>query len=135
MSQTPYQPPHDLGPDSGLPGMPTDDEKNMAMLAHLSGLLGIAIGGVLGFLGPLLLWILRKEDSAYIEQEAKEALNFQLTLLIVYCVTVVVGMITCFGIVFVFVPVVMQLVFGIIATITASKGIPYRYPFNIRLIS
>ncbi len=135
MTQAPYQPPHEAGYDPGPPGMPTNDEKNMAMLAHLSGLLGLVVGGVLGFLGPLLLWTLRKDDSAYIEQEAKEALNFQLTLLIIYVVTLVVAMVTCLGIVLVMVPAIMQVVFGVIATVTASKGIPYRYPFNIRLIT
>ncbi|WP_153555222.1 DUF4870 domain-containing protein [Roseimaritima sediminicola] len=141
MSNIPNEPPP---PGAGLPpedaflsssGAPTADEKNLSMLAHLSGLLGIVIGGVLGFLGPLILWIWKKDESPYIEREAREALNFQLTLLIIYCVTVAIGMVTCFGMVFIFVPVILQLVFGITATITASKGIPYRYPFNIRLIT
>ncbi len=134
MSQDPYIPPNQdpYNPDSYIP---TNEEKNLATLAHLGGLLGVAIGGVLGFLGPFLIWVIKKDESAYIDQEAKEALNFQLTLLIIYVITIVIGMVTCFGIVLVAVPAILQVVFGLIATITASKGVPYRYPVNIRLIT
>lgn len=105
------------------------------MLAHLGGVLGVLVGGVPGFLGPFLVWVLKKDESAYIEAEAREALNFQLTLLILYLVILVIGFLSCFGMVFVLVPMIMQVIFGILAAVTASKGIPYRYPFNIRLIS
>lgn len=114
---------------------PTKDEQNLAMIAHLGGLLGLVFGGLPGFLVPLVIWLLKKEESAYVGQEAREALNFQLTLLIMYVAILIIGFVTCVGMLLVIVPAVLQFVFGLIATLDASKGKPYRYPMTLRLIS
>ena len=51
------------------------DVANLAMLAHL-------LGALVGFLGPLILWVVKKDEHEFIDDQSKEALNFQLTLLI-----------------------------------------------------
>jgi|SRR5687768_15566134 len=112
-------------PYNGPP--PDGDSRTMAMLAHLLGIL-------LGFLGPLIIWLVKK-DKPFVDDQGKEALNFQLTAIIGWIVCV---MLACFtlGILF-FLPFVwwvVLLVFSIIACIESNKGNAYRYPINIRFV-
>ncbi|MFK8113188.1 MAG: DUF4870 domain-containing protein [Rubripirellula sp.] len=131
--------PYDLPPEPISLGdrdfAPTQDERNIALIAHLSGIAGIVMGGLLGFLGPLLVYLIKKDDSPYIAAQAKEALNFQITVLIIGVACAVLAMISC-GTLFLllFVPAVMQVVFGIIAALAVRDGSHYRYPVNLRLI-
>ena len=109
-----------------MPGEFSQDSRNMAMLCHLLGLLT-------NFLGPLILWLIKKDEDAFVDEQGKEALNFQITLIIGY----IVGGITtpiCIG--FALIPLVgiADIVFSIIACVAASKGEHYRYPMSIRLI-
>lgn len=108
------------------PRVPSKDECNIAMLAHLLGIFT-------GFLGALIIWIMKKDDSAYISEQAKEALNFQITITIGY---VIASVLVFFLIGFFFIPVllILNLLFCIIAAIAASKGQGYRYPLTIRLV-
>jgi uncharacterized Tic20 family protein len=111
------------------------NDKNLALLAHLSGCLAIVFGAVPGFVGPLVIWLIQRDKSKFVEQESKEALNFQITLLIVWCVAIVLTFLSCWMLFpLIFVPLVMQVVFGIIATVSVANGNAYRYPFNLRLI-
>lgn len=112
------------GPYAGPP--PTQDDRTMAMLAH-----GLSI--VSGFVGPLIIWLIKKDQSPFVDDQGKEALNFQLTLLIGY----VIGFITACLIVGYFIILavwVVGIVFGILAAVEANKGVAYRYPFAIRII-
>lgn len=128
----PYKTPSSAAGGAG----PTSEEQNLAMLAHLTGGLGILLSGLGGFIGPLVIWMLKKDESAFVADQAKEALNFQITLLIIYAVTVVLAIVTCgFGALLVVVPGILQVVFAIIASLSLSKGIPYRYPFCLRLVT
>jgi uncharacterized Tic20 family protein len=104
----------------------TQDDKTMAMLAHLGGIL-------FGFLAPLIVWLIKKDQSPFVEDQSKEALNFQITLLIGYVIGGATTMV-CVG--FIILPIVwiVGLVFGIMGSMAAYKGEAYRYPFNIRLI-
>ena len=107
---------------------PEKDERNMGMLAHLLGIFT-------GFLGPLIIWLVKKEDSHFIDAAGKEALNFQITLLFVYIGLGVFSCITLgFGALLFFPIWVVAIVFMIIATVKTSKGELYRYPACIRLI-
>ena len=104
----------------------SQDAKNMAMLCHLLGLFTC-------FIGPLIIWLIKKDDDAFIDSQGKEALNFQITVLIA---SVVAGLsiLACVG--FILLPAVgiVDLVFSIIACVRSSKGEDYRYPVSIRLI-
>lgn len=112
------------GPYIGPP--PDKDATTMGMLAHLLGIL-------LGFLGPLIIWLIKKDTSPFVNDQGKESLNFQLTLLIGYLIAVVTS---CILIGMFIAPIVwiVGLVFAIMGTIKANNGEAYRYPFNIRFI-
>jgi len=128
--QPPQPPPPGAGPaiqDAGgrfLPESP--DAKTMGMLAHL-------LGFFTGFLGPLIIWLVKKDQSRFVDQEGKEALNFQLTVLIAY----VVGILTwCLfvGILIFIAAWIIDIVFCILASVSVNNGKPYRYPVCIRMI-
>lgn len=131
---TPMPPPSDAPPlgyaapsTAIYMGPPPDqDSKTMGMLSHLLGIL-------LGFLGPLIIWLIKKDSHPFVNDQGKEALNFQLTLLIGYLIAaatscVLIGM-------FIF-PVVwlVGLILSIMGTMKAYGGEAYRYPLNIRFI-
>ena len=107
-------------------GTPTKDECNMAMLAFI-----LAIPT--SWLGPLIVWLIKKDQSPFINDQGKEILNFQITLFIVYIIGVVLTFVIvgCFIVAAV---VICSLIFNIMGAISASKGVPYRYPFAIRLL-
>lgn len=117
----------------------TKDERLWATLTHLGGLVGMllsvtAIVGVpipFNLLVPLVIWLLKREGSPFLDDQGKEAINFHLTLTIVGFLLVF----TCIGITLLPVLGVYSLVFGIIAAVKANEGVAYRYPATIRLIS
>ncbi len=102
-------------------GKLTDDDKLWGMLAHLSPLVGV------GFIGPLVVMMMYKDKSKFVEANAKEALNFNLTALII----IMGGSLLC-GLGLLYVPVAM--IFNIIAGLAANKGEKYKYPMTIRFI-
>jgi uncharacterized protein len=130
----PYQP-VELHPESYALRATTNQEKNLALLAHLIGWLSVFVGSVPGFLGPLIIWLTQKDVSPFVEEQAREALNFQITLLIIGFGCGILVFATC-GMLFplVLIPVLLQVIFGIVATLSVSNGRAYHYPFNIRLI-
>jgi len=114
---------------------PTPDDRMLATLAHLSGLIGIFAGGLIGFIGPLLIYLFYRESSSYVGDQAKEALNFQISLFLLAIALVVVNAFTCFVLwPLLFVPLILQLVFGIIAPLSVWSGESYRYPVTLRLV-
>ncbi|MFF2450883.1 DUF4870 domain-containing protein [Isoptericola sp. NPDC058082] len=129
--QPPGQPPYGYGPQPLSPS----DERTWALVAHLGPpVLSLLSLGLLGFLTPLLIWLFLRDRSAYVRDQAKESLNFQITLLIGY----VVGWITVFllvGFVILLAVWVLSIVFGILAAVAVNRHEAYRYPLNIRLIS
>lgn len=117
--------PFESVPPKVAPGMPTSEERTWALLSHLSPLVS------LGTIGPLIVWLIYKDKSPFISDQAKEALNFHLACLIAILVCTA----TCIGIVVVPVIAIGALIYAIIAGIEANKGVPYRYPYTIRLIN
>lgn len=105
---------------------PDKDDCNIAMLAHLLGIFT-------GFLGALVVWLVKKESSAYIAQESVEALNFQLTVMIGYVICSVLTVVLI-GIVMFPLLYIVNIVFCILGAVASSKGTGYRYPFALRLI-
>jgi len=114
----------------------TNDDKTMGMLIHLLALLT-------GFIGVLILWLVKKDNSKFVDFHGREALNFMLTLLIYSIALVVISVVIFFvtmgfGI-FLMVPLIMiigigQLVCEIMACIAAHRGEWHRYPLSIRII-
>jgi uncharacterized Tic20 family protein len=139
MSDTYGQPP--TQPPSGQPGGLTQEDRTWALASHVGTL--VSAWFAFGFLAPLLVMLL-KNDSAFVRRHAVESLNFQISLLIYGVVGTVVGLVltfATFGIgLFVIIPVVailalVVLVLIIVATVRASNGEDYRYPFTLRFIS
>ena len=105
---------------------PTSDEKTMAMLAHILTL-------VAGFIPPLVIWLIKKDESKFVAENAKESLNFMITLFIAYIVAFIL-MFILIGFLLITLIWVAQLIFVIMATIKTNEGKIYRYPVNLRLI-
>ena len=104
----------------------SQNAKNMAMLCHL-------LGFFTSFIGPLIIWLLKKDEDSFIDQQGKEALNFQIAIVIA---SFVAGLLSFLCIGFLLFPVIaiLDLVFVIMACIKSSNGEAYRYPVSIRLI-
>ena len=113
------------GAAPGVPAPANKDEKTMAMLAHLLG--------IIGFVGPLIIWLIKKDTSAFVDDQGKEALNFHLTMLVGYLIGAVTFWL-CMGIFIVIAVWIVSLIFSIVGAMKANQGIAYRYPFAIRLI-
>ncbi|WP_084965036.1 DUF4870 domain-containing protein [Thermoactinospora rubra] len=126
-----YQPPGYFAPQPHVPGRygprPGTDDTSLAMLAHLLGILT-------GFVGPLILYFVKKDESPYVRDQSAEALNFQITAFIAYMVSIVL-MFVLIGFVMIFVVWIGALIFQIIAAMAANRGENYRYPINIRMVT
>lgn len=106
----------------------SQDDRNLAMLTHLSGIL-------LGFIVPLVIWLTNKDktDKPWLNEQAKEALNFQILIAIGYVASSILVVILIGGLLL---PIVwlFNLIFCILAGVAANKGENYRYPLSIRLV-
>ncbi|GEK78673.1 DUF4870 domain-containing protein [Agrococcus baldri] len=139
-------------PQYGAPGQPQYaasapmsplDEKNAGMWGHLSGLSTIVTGGFGGWIGPLIVFLIYKDRSAFARQESKEALNFGIFMTILAVGIMIVGFIlgiVTFGIgaflsALYWIPGLLQVIFSIIGAVRVNNGGSYRYPFNWRMIS
>ena len=102
---------------------PTSDERILAILAHILTIVG-------SFIPPLVIYLLKKDESSFVASHARESLNFQITVFIV----IVILALTIIGILFIWFVGIIDLVLVIVATVRASDNKLYRYPFTIRLI-
>ena len=107
----------------------SSEDRNLAMLTHLSGF-------IFSVIVPLIVWLMHKDraDKAYLVKEAKEALNFQITVLI--------GYVICWVLVFILIGILLgwllwiaNLVLCILAAVKVSSDGSYRYPFALRLVN
>jgi uncharacterized Tic20 family protein len=117
----------------------TQEQKTWGMIAHLSALVGLIIpfGNILG---PLVVWLVKKDTMPFVDDQGKEALNFNITLAIVIAGLMIVGtvlLVIVIGFLFYLIAGIIGLaglVFMVIAGIKANEGVAYRYPFIFRLI-
>jgi uncharacterized protein len=120
--------------DTPAPGAPpTETERTWGMLAHLSALAGLVMPLIGIVLGPLVVLLVRHDRSPFIEAHAKEALNFNITVLI--------AAVCCFILMLVFIGILLGaalfiawLVMTLVAAIKASEGVIYHYPFALRFV-
>jgi uncharacterized Tic20 family protein len=127
-------------PGSALPplGTASKDERTWAMAAHLSALLVLILPTFGNVVGPLIVWLMKRDTLPFVAQEGKEALNFQLTQTIILLGCTALSF-TCVG-AFIAVPVALAdliflIVMAIIAAIKANEGQAYRYPLTWRMIT
>ncbi|MBW7846139.1 MAG: DUF4870 domain-containing protein [Bacteroidia bacterium] len=114
------------------------------MFAHLSILIGgILTSGWAGsigcFIGPLVIWQMKKDEMPFVTDQAKEALNFSITIAAIMLILTILGVVTLFIGFIVILPLMVliglaSLVFIIMASIKAKDGVAYRYPLTVRLI-
>jgi uncharacterized protein len=119
---------------STVPGAgPTQDERTWGMIAHLSAfaVFIFPVGG--NIIAPLIIWLTRRDTSAFVDAEAKEALNFN--------ISVSLGWVVCGLLTFVLVGIPLGvvlflywLVMAIVAAVKATEGVGYRYPISLRLV-
>ena len=112
---------------------PDSDERNWAVLCHLSSLLAMITLGA-GIIAPTVLWLVRKDESEFINDQGKGALNFSISVLMAWIVCIPFTFIVI-GFAMMGIVLVTWFVFAIIAALAASRGEHYRYPFSLRLIS
>lgn len=114
---------------------PDDNAKMWASFCHLAGL--VALIQVPGVVGSLLVWLLKRDEHPFIDEHGKEALNFQINVLLLHLIGVVAVLCTFGAAAIVAVPVflLIAIVPPILATIAASDGKHYRYPFILRFVS
>lgn len=111
---------------------PSYEVRQGAMLCHLAAFLGFVFpfGSVIG---PLILWQMKREVDPFIDDQGKEALNFQITVAIAWMVCFVLAF-AIIGLFLMTALVIATVVLTIIGSIKANKGIAYRYPFVWRLV-
>lgn len=102
------------------------DERLWATLAHVGGI-------VLGFIAPLVVWLVFRERSGFVNDQAKEALNFQILIVIAYIVGGILTVVLIGGLILAL-AWLATIIFGIMGAVAANKGELYRYPFNWRII-
>lgn len=109
------------------------DARNWAMACHLVALVGLLGNGIGFFVGPLVVWLIKREDHPFIREQGTEAVNFQLTMIGAMFISAIL-IFAVVGIVLLPLLVLVDVVFTVIAGIKAADGEHYRYPLSIRVI-
>ena len=104
----------------------------MGMLCHLLAFSGFIVpfGTILG---PLIFWLVKKDSDPYVDEQGKESLNFQISMMI-YAIVSGILILLAVGVILLPVVLLANLILTIIGTIKASKGEPWKYPVTIRLV-
>ncbi|MBW4461106.1 MAG: DUF4870 domain-containing protein [Nodosilinea sp. WJT8-NPBG4] len=108
------------------------ESRMWAMLAHLSALSGFVIpfGNIIG---PLVIWLVKRDEMSFVDDQAKEALNFNISMAIYGLISAVLIVIAV-GFLMLAVLGIAWLVLSILAAVKANEGTAYRYPLTLRLI-
>jgi uncharacterized Tic20 family protein len=124
---TGYGPPYGSGAPYQPQPLTPSDERTWTILAQVGPF-------ILSFIAPLVIWLVFKDRSRFVDQEAKEALNFQITLVIASVAIGIISLLTFAIGSILYLAFIAAVVFMILAAVENNKGAPYRYPVNIRLI-
>ncbi len=119
---TPEPPPVLAGPVAA-----NQDEKTLAIVMHIFGLIGLAI------IGPLIIWLMKKDQSPYLDAQGRELLNFQIS----FCAYAFVSFLLMFlfiGVILLPVVIVAALILTIMGIVRSTEGQVYRFPFIFRLL-
>ncbi len=119
-------------PFSDKPAGGSSDERMWGMLCHLSTFSGylVPFGNILG---PLIIWLVKKDEYAFVDDQGKEALNFQISITI-YSLVSGILILALIGIPLLIAVIIFSVVMTVIAAIKANGGEYYRYPLTIRLV-
>ena len=117
-----------------MAGIEDQQARTWGMLCHLSafaGFVGIPLGNILG---PLVVWMIKKDECPFVDDQGKESLNFQISMLI-YEIVAALLMLALVGFVLLPILLIAQIVLMIMASVAANRGEAYRYPLTIRFIT
>jgi uncharacterized Tic20 family protein len=108
------------------------DDRTWAMLCHLSALAGFVVpfGSIIG---PLIVWLIKKDEMPIVDEHGKKALNFQITMAIAYLVCFLL-IFAVIGLILLPIVAIFSLVMVVIASIKANEGKEFNYPFSLNLI-
>jgi uncharacterized protein len=126
-------------PGPAAVGPSSQDSRSWAMGVHLSALAGAFIGGIGSWVGPLVIWLLRREQDPFVAEHALEGLNFNITMAILVVGATILGFLTLgLGLILIvpaaLIIAVLWFIWTIQAAMAASRGESYRYPLSIRLV-
>lgn len=110
----------------------TPESRMWASLAHVSAFAGLVFpfGSIIG---PLVIWLVKREEMPFVDDQGKEALNFNISMTI-YMMVSILMILVLVGIVMVMILALIWAILAILAAVRSNEGIPYRYPLTIRLI-
>lgn len=112
-----------------------DSERTYAMLLHLSLLAHLVLSGF-AIIVPLVMWLMKKDESPFVDDHGREAINFQLSLIVLSLLLIPIGILTCSAGFFLYIPLYVLALVGMIqAAMAANRGEFYRYPMTIRFLS
>ncbi|MDH3539523.1 MAG: DUF4870 domain-containing protein [Acidimicrobiia bacterium] len=129
--------PLDTGAPPLLPASPTGlspTEKNWGMIGHLAALAGFTAIPFAHILGPMIVWLMKREESEFVRQNALEALNFNISITfwaVIAALTILVGI----GVILLPLVLLAWLVLTVVGAMKAANGESYRYPATLRLVS
>ncbi len=112
--------------------LPTKDERNMGMLCHLLALSGFVIP--FGWIfGPMIVWLIKKDQSEFVNRQGKDALNFQISMLIwtICCIPliiIIIGIIALIGL------AILNIIMIIVASVRAADGQSTEYPLSLKIL-
>jgi uncharacterized Tic20 family protein len=109
------------------------DVRRWAMFCHLGALVGLLGNGVGFLIVPLIVWLIKKDDHPFINEQGKESVNFQITMFLALFAGALLTLVLI-GIPILIAAMIMMIVLPIVAAIKASNGESYRYPLTIRFI-
>lgn len=111
------------------------NERNWGMACHISALAFLAIWGVGQVIGPLVIWLFRREKYPFVAEQGKESVNFQLTMTIVGAAAYLLGRFGSAGNWPWLTVAMLDLAAIVYAAVQASKGVSYRYPISLKLVN
>ncbi|MGD9721742.1 MAG: DUF4870 domain-containing protein [Pirellulales bacterium] len=134
MNENPYESPEHSAEELDYYDALPSEAKNWAVLCHLAGLLGVPIPLAGHIVGPLAVWLLKRDDHPFVDDQGKEAVNFQISMAIYELIA---ALLICAVVGIVLLPalIVLDVVLVIVAAVKASNGEAYRYPMTFRLIN
>jgi uncharacterized Tic20 family protein len=109
------------------------DARMWAMICHLSGLAGIILPASGNIVAPLIIWQIKKDNNPFIDEQGKEAVNFQISMSIYLIASIILSFI-CIGVPLIIATIIVFFVFTLIAAVKANNGLHYRYPLTLRFI-
>ena len=108
------------------------EERTWGMLCHLSVLIGFVIPTAT-IIAPLVVWLIKKDEMPFVDDQGKESLNFQITMFIGFIISFILAFVFI-GLFLMLALAIFDLIMVIVAAMKANEGVRYRYPYNLRFI-